>query len=552
MSCSVVQRCSGYSNAGQLAYQAYCTFNAPPNPPTYIDIPELCGYVGSVVRLYGSSTSRQGCWTVVNSSTYGSTDCQTPGNFYFTPYGVGDCELCQKILWAKDCNSNKIRDIYGSGTNDLHIYADTNQVIHFDPGITPVSGEMFSCFTVIKPARYSPEELGLTLIDTPLDLDTSGYSLSTSPGCAECTAIIKCIRLTDCATGGLIYDYYLEDTDILGSSLIPIIGGFYQLTIPVTLVNEVTGLPPDVAFTSCFNILSSDRDPGGSPGCGKHSVVIGNNGGNCNNCEFCYRFVSCDTPGESYTVRTIDGNFHEAVQVCEQNGVFGSVLSIKIDLHDGKGSRCFKVEACIDSDPVIILDEYYPLDYEAYCDTTPCTVCLTEPICYLVTFCESGQQITLQDPTVEDGGDIPLGNYYQGRIELPRNALIGCFTIEETACGGVNPAPVTGANIVIDGSPRLAYASCEECLPPPSYKISRCDDPGIYYIVNTDLAFENARVIRNITLYNCTTGSIPCKTTAEQCWLVTQVDHVDTLVEVLYDSDIFPDCSCCEETPLPS
>lgn len=164
-------------------------------------------------------------------------------------------------------------------------------------------------------------------------------------------------------------------------------------------------------------------------------------------------------------------------------------------------------------------------------------------IFYLVTFCdESVQPLNLKNPVISPlpGSNYLCPNIYHGSIVLASSEtpLTGCFCLEQSLSG------ITGATIEID-SP--GYPDCFNC-DPPTYRITRCDDLQIYYLVNNDLSLLVGKVIRNVTISGCTPPTtFPCLTTPEECWSVTEEeDHAISPVSLDSYEDVFPDCPCCK------
>ncbi len=110
------------------------------------------------------------------------------------------------------------------------------------------------------------------------------------------------------------------------------------------------------------------------------------------------------------------------------------------------------------------------------------------PSCYLITPCDinipafyvTDPHVTNNQSPANTDPDQCLLNIFTGLITIPYGPVLeGCFKMEPTQC---NNTPVEGVIIDIDF---CSFPDCETACPPPCWKIVRCDDPGIFFIVSS-------------------------------------------------------------------
>ncbi len=172
------------------------------------------------------------------------------------------------------------------------------------------------------------------------------------------------------------------------------------------------------------------------------------------------------------------------------------------------------------------------------------------PNCYLITPCD--QSITpfyVVDPSVTDNGSPAdtnpnqcLLNVFTGFVSLPSGTVFeGCFKMEPSQC---ITTPVSDVLIEITF---CSYPDCNTACPPPCWKIVRCDDPGIFYIVSSDAAFLQGKIFNNIIISDTASpgvtilGILP-----SQCWFVEPFGPCQSTLELSQTGTIYPDCTCCK------
>ncbi len=161
---------------------------------------------------------------------------------------------------------------------------------------------------------------------------------------------------------------------------------------------------------------------------------------------------------------------------------------------------------------------------------------------YLIVPCDTTlDSFIITNPITSPNSDPDTYvGFFQGSILLPSGTeLEGCFQMVSYFASGL-----TGVVITVTAT----YSSCIECLPPVCYKLTRCDDNAISFIVSNDLSAELDQVIDNVVL-DCNT--LPCRhILPEQCWMVSQAPDCTGAVVLLSYGELLPNCSCCKTCPL--
>jgi len=176
--------------------------------------------------------------------------------------------------------------------------------------------------------------------------------------------------------------------------------------------------------------------------------------------------------------------------------------------------------------------------------------------CYKLTNCD-GSIYTLSDPTLV--GDLNINEYllntFLGTVVFGDNnqnlTVTGCWTLETILCGDLSfGPPVRLVSIDIEF---YSYASCAECLAIPTsppdilaWSLTRCDDPGVIIITNTDLSAVTGQVLQGIVLTGCTALTLPCQTKEDECWAVGIAVSQTSLIEVSTYTEVLPNCECCK------
>lgn len=185
----------------------------------------------------------------------------------------------------------------------------------------------------------------------------------------------------------------------------------------------------------------------------------------------------------------------------------------------------------------------------------PAAQCLN---CYQLVRCDDNYTVNLVNPTLTDSSLSPptgnpdnyLGVLFKGALHTTDVDVPGCWTLTKLTCDEP-PSGTINAEIQVE---HFGYTDCLTCgndpgSPPPpegTWKITRCDDDGIFYLVNTDLTAVLGSVIKGVVIQGCGPNTLPCNVKPEQCWTVSKTTSQTAYIDVLSYTDVYPDCQCCK------
>lgn len=455
------------------------------------------------------------------------------------------CEVCTSAIWAERCSTGEYVEIYNSSYGSPgNANADANWATFVDGLSRPVIylGEndflTSGCYNISIPDPTGfPPGSTFTFVDvqdwTSEVIPVTGYF----PSCIDCggTATGSVFKLTDCS---YTHSYYVIDNTSASGSLSNYVGQTVTLTLPTSL----TGL--SIPITTCVTVSRAATSVSyTSEDLGVITSTLG-----CSVCTSCYTITDCENSNIFYSISTVDPNLSTFLDTCESQ-CNGCEPIIYINYPESAEPRCWKLSRCTAVDTVNI-DFYDPLVYTLTCSNQGCLAC--NSTCYEVTFCpcSGGDVVILANPTFTPFpvlDTVVEGVLTVGSIEEPDLYLEGCMTITELpSCNAMgNTFPIFTASTIVFDTPPVEPANCDECCPnPPGYKITRCDDPGIYFIVSNNLNTVVGKVITGVSIINCNSTSSPCASVKkQQCWVVSLWETPGPF-DIQYES-VLNDCSCC-------
>lgn len=411
---------------------------------------------------------------------------------------ISTCESCapsDTIYLATDCNNDAFQVLF---TSDINLSAYIGKSLQM---ILPPDTEQ-RCWLISQ---------GSGTPDTHLPNSTPFIVQQYCP-----------IKLVDCATEGDLFSFSLSGDIVVQLS------SYLNQVIRCTVPAYVTG---SIDLVSCFKVLIDT--------CGASSVSLSTGGlgsitqfDTCEECAPCVALEACDgSPATVYKVSLGNPDWQELVDsiTCEDGNT-----SVYIDLHDGQGLRCFLPQECTSEGTYISLD-MYPVSFEAICceSTDPCGCC---PDCtaYNLTTCDGSSTIQVSVNTTPDLEPY-IGRVISAIVTYSGSTILGCFTVSKAVCGEV----VEDATLAIDDD----FEDCDSCTGTPCWRLTRCDDTGIYYIVKTDLSNIETKVVNGVSISNIK-GILQ-----DQCWTVSLEGPCSSTLELTTYSTVYPDCECCIKDP---
>ena len=345
--------------------------------------------------------------------------------------------------------------------------------------------------------------------------------------------------LTALAKYNYTYDL-LDNSNVVAGSLASYVGKIVKLILPTSL----TGLPDPVLTCVQVTTLSSCNS------CTTHDlVVVTSNFISCDQCVKCYTATRCDNPNISVHIQTQSLFFTSTVGSCTDL-CKDCQTTAYISLPEGADPSCWIVtNKCANVDlPTYNIDLFNSPTYELTCSPDPCGAC--NSTCYRVVSCDGTFQITLMNPTLVGASIVILDTPVQINVSTGdplTQYFSGCAIITEldpcNPIGNTFPATPSEITYVLDSGDQPVLCSCDP-PPPPTFKITRCDDFGIFFIVSTDLSSTIGNVISGVNIINCSpTVGLCSSIKPEQCWLVS-ISSIPSTLEMTY-ANVYPNCECC-------
>mgnify|MGYP003350457866 FL=1 len=246
------------------------------------------------------------------------------------------------------------------------------------------------------------------------------------------------------------------------------------------------------------------------------------------------------------TIATLSNDFALDVNNCSAQ-CNGCQPSIYMSIPETADPTCWRISnTCRSLDGgAYDIDLFNSPVYDVLCTNNPCAAC--NSFCYLVEPCLPGlPKFILTNPTAVNNPEIILDQVSEITVVIgdqpPTDLYSGCATI--TLLDNCNPIgslyPLTASvQQVVYGTPPVIHDDCNDCFTYPviSYKITRCDDDGIFFIVTNDLSTLVGLVISGVVIKNCPeTTSLCSSVLPTQCWKVSIVD-VPGVYEITYTKD---------------